>query len=167
VGPRTGLDEVEKRKFLTLPGHELWPLSRPACSQSLYQLCYPQLLFSLPLPRIIKISLYNPNKPTKWGYECMFLEIVSLDTSSIVPYFGSATTERLVRQIVHLYHEPWPITVVSWWRWFSFVYTSSDMAEKLLKIRIMLYTSKSNMFNFVEWNMYKSQPFFSVILHWK
>jgi hypothetical protein len=23
VGPRTGLDEVEKRKFLTLPGHEL------------------------------------------------------------------------------------------------------------------------------------------------
>jgi hypothetical protein len=30
----------EKRKFLTLPGLELWPLGRPARSQSLYRLCY-------------------------------------------------------------------------------------------------------------------------------
>jgi hypothetical protein len=29
VGPRTGLDDVEKRKFLTLPGLELRPLGRP------------------------------------------------------------------------------------------------------------------------------------------
>jgi hypothetical protein len=29
-GPRTGLDDVEKRKFLTLPGLELRPLGRPA-----------------------------------------------------------------------------------------------------------------------------------------
>jgi hypothetical protein len=41
VGPRAGLDDLEKRKFLTLPGLELRPLSRPARSQSLYQLCYP------------------------------------------------------------------------------------------------------------------------------
>jgi hypothetical protein len=38
---RTGLDDVEKRKFLTLPGLELRPLCRPACSQSLYRLRYP------------------------------------------------------------------------------------------------------------------------------
>jgi hypothetical protein len=36
VEPRTGLDDVEKRKFLTLPGLELRPLGRPAHSQSLY-----------------------------------------------------------------------------------------------------------------------------------
>jgi hypothetical protein len=32
VGPRTGLDDVEKGKFLTLPGLELRPLGRPARS---------------------------------------------------------------------------------------------------------------------------------------
>jgi hypothetical protein len=41
VGPRAGLDNVEKRKFLTLPGLVLWPLSCPARSQSLYRLRYP------------------------------------------------------------------------------------------------------------------------------
>jgi hypothetical protein len=46
VGPRTGLDDMEKRKFLTLPGLELRPLSRPARSQSLYRLRYPGSFFS-------------------------------------------------------------------------------------------------------------------------
>jgi hypothetical protein len=41
VGPRVGLEDVEKRKFLTLPGLELRPLGRPARSQSLYRLSYP------------------------------------------------------------------------------------------------------------------------------
>jgi hypothetical protein len=41
VDPRTGLDDVEKRKFLTLPGLELRALVRPARSQSLYRLSYP------------------------------------------------------------------------------------------------------------------------------
>jgi hypothetical protein len=41
VGPKTGLDDLEKRKFLTLPGLELRPLGRPACSQLLYRLRYP------------------------------------------------------------------------------------------------------------------------------
>jgi hypothetical protein len=40
-GPRAGLDDVEKRKCLTLPGLELWPLSRPAHNQSPYRLHYP------------------------------------------------------------------------------------------------------------------------------
>jgi hypothetical protein len=35
VDPRTGLDDLEKRKFLTLPGLELQPLSRPSRSQKL------------------------------------------------------------------------------------------------------------------------------------
>jgi hypothetical protein len=40
VDPRTGLDELEKRKFLSIPGLELWALGRPARSQSLYRLRY-------------------------------------------------------------------------------------------------------------------------------
>jgi hypothetical protein len=32
VDPRAGLDDVEKKKFLTLPGFELRPLSRPGIS---------------------------------------------------------------------------------------------------------------------------------------
>jgi hypothetical protein len=41
VDPRAGLDNMEKGKFLTLPGLEPQPLSRPARSQSLYRLRYP------------------------------------------------------------------------------------------------------------------------------
>jgi hypothetical protein len=41
VDPRAGLDDVDKRKFLTIPGLELRPLARPARSQSLYWLRYP------------------------------------------------------------------------------------------------------------------------------
>jgi hypothetical protein len=41
VDPRAGLDDVKKRKFLTLPRLEPPPLGRPARSQSLNRLCYP------------------------------------------------------------------------------------------------------------------------------
>jgi hypothetical protein len=37
VDPRAGLNEVEKRKFLTPPGLKLRPLGRPAHSQLLYR----------------------------------------------------------------------------------------------------------------------------------
>jgi hypothetical protein len=48
VDPRAGLDGVEKRKFLTLPGLELQLLGRSARSQSLYRLRYSgSLLFSV------------------------------------------------------------------------------------------------------------------------
>jgi hypothetical protein len=41
VGLRIGLDDIERRKFLPLPGLELRPLRRPARSQSIYRLRYP------------------------------------------------------------------------------------------------------------------------------
>jgi hypothetical protein len=41
VDPRAGLDDAEKRTFLTLPGLELRPLGCQARRQSLYQLRYP------------------------------------------------------------------------------------------------------------------------------
>jgi hypothetical protein len=40
VDPGAGLDDVEKRKFLILPGLELQLLGRPVRSQSLYRLSY-------------------------------------------------------------------------------------------------------------------------------
>jgi hypothetical protein len=40
VDPRTGLDNVNKRKFLTLPGLELKPLGRPTRIQSLHRRAY-------------------------------------------------------------------------------------------------------------------------------
>jgi hypothetical protein len=36
VDPRASLDDVEKRKFLIIPGFELRPIGRAARSQSLY-----------------------------------------------------------------------------------------------------------------------------------
>jgi hypothetical protein len=40
VDPRAGLNYLEKRKFMTLSGLELWPFSRPDRRQSLYRLHY-------------------------------------------------------------------------------------------------------------------------------
>jgi hypothetical protein len=41
VGSRAGMDDVERRKILTLSGLEVQYLGQPAHSQSLYQLHYP------------------------------------------------------------------------------------------------------------------------------
>jgi hypothetical protein len=41
VDPRAGLDDLEKRKLLTLPRLELRPLGRPARIQPLFRLRYP------------------------------------------------------------------------------------------------------------------------------
>jgi hypothetical protein len=41
VDPRAGLDDMENRKFSTLPGLELRTLGRPARSLLLYRLHYP------------------------------------------------------------------------------------------------------------------------------
>jgi hypothetical protein len=41
MGPIVGLGDMEKKKFLPLPGVALWPLGRPARSQSVYRLRYP------------------------------------------------------------------------------------------------------------------------------
>jgi hypothetical protein len=38
VGPRTGLENMKKKKFLPLPGLELRLFGRPARRQSLYRL---------------------------------------------------------------------------------------------------------------------------------
>jgi hypothetical protein len=47
VGPRAGMDDLEKSKFLTLSGLELRPLSRSARSQPLYRLRYPDFFICM------------------------------------------------------------------------------------------------------------------------
>jgi hypothetical protein len=71
VDPRAGLDDVEKRKFLTLPGLELQPLSRPAHSQSLYRLRYPGSLKILLLYiNILKINIFTFQSLALPSYIC-------------------------------------------------------------------------------------------------
>jgi hypothetical protein len=61
VDLRAGVDDVKKRKFLTLLGLVLRPVSRPARSHSLYGLRYPdscrqavhKLITSLPSGKLI------------------------------------------------------------------------------------------------------------------
>jgi hypothetical protein len=47
VDIKGGLDDVEKRKFLTLSGIEHRPLGRPARSHSPYRLSYPGSLYNV------------------------------------------------------------------------------------------------------------------------
>jgi hypothetical protein len=54
VDPRVGLDDVQKRKFSTLPGLELQLLGRPARSQSLYRLHYPSSPFEKAILKIFQ-----------------------------------------------------------------------------------------------------------------
>jgi hypothetical protein len=49
VDPRAGLDDVEKRIYLPLPGFDLRPLGLAVCSQSLYRLRSPGTLTFLSL----------------------------------------------------------------------------------------------------------------------
>jgi hypothetical protein len=64
VGPRTGLDDMEKRKFLPLPGLELRPLGRPTSSHSLYRVPYPALEYnSIELDPSEKPPVAHPLNP--------------------------------------------------------------------------------------------------------
>jgi hypothetical protein len=59
VGPRAGLENVEKRKFLILPGLELRLLRRAARSQSLYRLALSPLLIIKKIPLAYKFDKRN------------------------------------------------------------------------------------------------------------
>jgi hypothetical protein len=70
VGPRAGMDDMEKRKFLTLPGLELRPLRRPARSQLLYRLRYPGSK-----QNFISLEFYHERHERKYifKYACVIL----------------------------------------------------------------------------------------------
>jgi hypothetical protein len=57
MGPRTGLDGVERRKTLPLSRLELRTLGRPARSQSLDRLRYPGYLFPTKVLIVLSTNL--------------------------------------------------------------------------------------------------------------
>jgi hypothetical protein len=63
VGPRASLDDIEKWKFLILPGLKLRPLGRPANCQSLQRLRYwsfsGKLCWRKMLPPLYRIWEFN------------------------------------------------------------------------------------------------------------
>jgi hypothetical protein len=75
VGPRTGLEDVKKRKFLTLPGLELRPLFCPASSQSLYRLSYPGSIFEWCINEMIVSRFFPHVFPTITLYAFFFFPI--------------------------------------------------------------------------------------------
>jgi hypothetical protein len=79
VDLRAGLDDVEKRKFFTLPGLELRPLGRPASSQSLCRLRYPGSCHLLQTRRFV-LGM-NVRKSVKIS-EAIFLTITTLSPIS-------------------------------------------------------------------------------------
>jgi hypothetical protein len=74
VDPRAGLDDVEKSKFLTQPGLELRPLSRPAPSQSTLSADY-----AIPAP-------------TTFQYICSYFKPFFLNTVQVHLSVSSITT---------------------------------------------------------------------------
>jgi hypothetical protein len=75
VDPRAGLDDLEKRKFLTLPGLELRPLGRPT------------------LP--VDIGEYSVSSPYCCGREKISRPLPGIETT----FFGPATHHILWRFI--------------------------------------------------------------------
>jgi hypothetical protein len=57
VSPKTGLDDVERRKIMLLARLELRPLGHPARSPSLYRLHYPGSLVTIYIILITVLSL--------------------------------------------------------------------------------------------------------------
>jgi hypothetical protein len=78
VDPRAGLDNMEERKFLTLPGLDLRPLGLPARSQLLYRLLLTGLYSSC---MQIANNAHNDFKPYFVLYgiivDCAVLQAVS------------------------------------------------------------------------------------------
>jgi hypothetical protein len=83
VGPRTGLDDVERRKFLTLPGLELRPLGRPARSQSLYRLSRG-LHTIRPILVSFLLHQHNDNSTSSWLYCPIWILYLFQDSLSSV-----------------------------------------------------------------------------------
>jgi hypothetical protein len=117
VNPRAGLDDVEERRFLPLPGLEIRPLSRPARSQS---------LISTTLPRLLRMRGFMTNNKGFWiGFTGTALRLQSIITAHnqwlprtlSIPYwtsvFSSAMTKDKRRQTELVLGSPFTTTTLS------------------------------------------------------
>jgi hypothetical protein len=81
VDPGAGLDDVEKRKFLTIPVLELRPLGRPARSHSLYRL----RLCTLHIRILEQCANYHPSVSSVFPrIDCMLLMEISRDSKDML-----------------------------------------------------------------------------------
>jgi hypothetical protein len=76
VGPRANLDNVEKRKFFSLPGLELRSLGRPVRRQSLYRLRYPGSYIALLVILINEMNRFSSLVPVWDPLISMFLSMI-------------------------------------------------------------------------------------------
>jgi hypothetical protein len=81
VGSRAGLDDVEKRKSLILPGLELLPLSRPSHSQSLHELASP----ASPISLLLKAKFVRINYSVTLGL-VIFCWVASETSEQLLAY---------------------------------------------------------------------------------
>jgi hypothetical protein len=110
VDPRAGPDDVEKRKFLTLPGLELRPLGRPACNQSLYRLrnwYYDNCsVVSRQIYRSVTIlnwiSICNWYRPQKWSSPKQLIEEQSVPRPTRNTFHRSSTVQLRMPHYTHL-----------------------------------------------------------------
>jgi hypothetical protein len=87
VDPRAGLDDMEKGKFLTLPGLELRPVGRPARSQLLYRLHYPGSRRQKPLVNIFESTSTRSSGITRPLILCLCKKVTAfLQSRSYRPY---------------------------------------------------------------------------------
>jgi hypothetical protein len=93
VDLRAGLDDVEKRKFLNLPGLELRPLGRPARSQSLYRLCYPGFC-SVHVPLETQILYFGQYLNFCTGFQ-VFLSVTPCSLVKVYRRFGGTYSLHL------------------------------------------------------------------------
>jgi hypothetical protein len=80
VGLRAGLDNVEKRKFLTLLRLEFRPLGRSASSQLLYRLRYPG--------SFVALYLFKSQRLGEWVLSPSSGKFYSGPVDTASPYFS-------------------------------------------------------------------------------
>jgi hypothetical protein len=112
-GPRAALNGVEKRKFLTLLGLELRPISRPASSQSLYRLLYPDTYIIQVTTSRVKFFVVSEHIMCRMQWLHTYIDI-SL-------YCVSTHTHTCMYIPAYLY------TLTLWnWLWILYVYINGS-----------------------------------------
>jgi hypothetical protein len=94
VAPKASLDDMEKRKFLTLPGLEAQLLSHPNRSQSLYRLHYPSSFHCCVSLRIFcnadscKLTPFNvrPKVISSWKVYLYSVKVYLLNSSFLLSF---------------------------------------------------------------------------------
>jgi hypothetical protein len=106
MDPRAGVDDVDKRKSVNLPGYELRPLGRPARSQSLYRLRYPgSWIGGWVVPRIDLDDLENSEPSVVQPVASCYTDCAIQVFSSTTVFSWSETVNLRITQHRNSRHE--------------------------------------------------------------